>query len=165
MVRFMTADTWEKLEDYFNKMAECASSGAAAEEIDRAISDLGVARDSDYAEFVRRFGCAQVGSYPIYGFGTLEVMGHDFADVIALNRHFRQQRWPSLQKWLVFSFDLSGNPIGLDNAGRVWLCDHDHRQIVCIEPSFEAFLRSWCLELDSSSSQYLDQEQWPASPG
>ncbi len=62
--------------------------------------------------------------------------------------HYRKQGWPGTDEWLVFSWDLAGNPIGLDKDGKVWICDHDFGGVQLLEDNFESYLRKWCLKLD-----------------
>ena len=153
--------TWHALEQFFLRFPTSKASPVPVIEIERVIVGLGAPVDPTYVEFISRYGGAMVGAYPIFGLERAQSMGLDFADIAQANLHYRKQHWPGVERWLVFSIDLGGNPVGIDVAHRVWLSDHDTSQIVCIEASFEAFLRRWALDLEAPAETYLDQIDWP----
>jgi len=78
-------------------------------------------------------------------------MGADEGSVVDVTNRFRKDGWAGTDKWAVVSVDHSGNPIGLDSTGAVWLSDHDFGEVVQIADSFEAFIRKRCLGLDGNS--------------
>ena len=86
-----------------------------------------------------------VGSYPIYGVRFAEVMSDE--TVVDVNEHFRADRWPGADEWLIVSMDLAGNPVGISADGRVWTWDHDLGETFLLADSFEQFLRRHCLRL------------------
>jgi cell wall assembly regulator SMI1 len=159
----MTDDTWNRLEQ---KFVECpqnrARDGAEYSEIEDASRQIGVTFNSDYAEFINRYGGASIGAYEIAGLRRAEYMSSDAETVLDLTRHFQEQRWPGTENWIVFSTDQGGNPIGLDKEGMVWLSDHDSQQIVAICQSFEEFLRTWCLSTEPEAADYYDEQPWPS---
>ena len=52
-----------------------------------------------------------------------------------------------MEKWAVISMDHSGNPIGLDADGKIWISDHDAGAVQVIANNFESYLRNQCLKL------------------
>ncbi len=102
---------------------------------------------SDYREFVRRYGGAVVGPYPIFGLRRAEPMGTNEGSVVEITRRFHQKRWPGTEAWVVFSLDHAGNPIGMDKDGKVWISDHDAGAVQLLAPTFEEYLRRRCLKL------------------
>lgn len=158
----MTQETLTALDAFFAPFPSCKGRPSDMDSIREASSNLGLPFPDDYVEFVLRYGGGIVGVYPIVGLSLAEAMGKAFSTVLEINQHYRKQRWPGIVGRVVFSYDQGGNPISFDGSGRIWLVDHDHHQIVCIEPSFEAFLRRWCLEIEPGSADYLATETWPS---
>jgi hypothetical protein len=116
-----------------------------ASEIEKLEHWVGFALPPEYKEFVSKFGAGIVGPFPIYGVGRAEVMSSSEASAIDQTVFFRSQGWPGTEKWLVISTDHSGNPMGLDAHGKVWISDHDFGGIDLLAESFEVFLRDVCL--------------------
>ncbi len=129
-----------------------ARSVPTSEEINQASKVLGVPFASDYREFMLEFGGATVGPYPIFGLRPVEVMGRDHWSVIEVTRHYRNDGVPGTQDWVVFSEDHAGNPVGMDANGVVWIHDHDFGGVAILAPSFEAYIRNRCLNMDISPS-------------
>ena len=116
-----------------------APEGATAGEIAAASAELGVPFPDDYREFLLRYGGAVVGPYPVYGLRVAEVMGRNDT-VVEVNRHYRDQKWPGTEEWLIISSDHAGNPFGIAPDGCVWRSDHDFGFIGPEVDSFEDFL-------------------------
>ena len=79
-----------------------------------------------------------VGSLPIFGLRTSEVMGPDDT-VVHVTSRFRNQGWAATSDWAVISDDGRGNPIGMADDGAIYLSDHE-AQLVAVASSFEDFL-------------------------
>ena len=73
-------------------------------------------------------------------------MGNEWS-VVEVNRRYRADRWPGVDGWLIVSADHAGNPMGIAGDGRVWVSDHDSRDLALVAESFEHFLRKECLTL------------------
>jgi hypothetical protein len=148
------AEMYESFPDTYSR--ECVPAG----EIDAAAERLGVPFSADYREFVARLGGGHAGSYSVAGLRRWASAANSRWSVVELTEWYRAQNWPGTATWAVFSGDGCGNPIGLDAAGRVWLSDHDSRECVCLEASFEDWLRRWALRAEQHHTEgYL--EQWP----
>jgi hypothetical protein len=105
--------------------------------------------DPDYREFVLRYGGAIVGPNPIYGLCRPEFMGTVGGKATApdVTEWFRDKKWVGIDRWLIFSIDQGGNPIGFAPDGTVWLSDQtDFKQIVQIASDFEDYLLKWCFK-------------------
>jgi hypothetical protein len=140
----------------------CAGEGASAEELDVAAALLGVPLSADYRAFVARFGGGHAESLPVAGLRRWATAGNDEWSIIELTERYRAGRWPGTDAWAVFSDDGFGNPVGLDDAGRVWLSDHDARECVCLEAGFEDWMRRWALRLEPHRvGDYLARRPWP----
>ncbi len=150
----MNPDTWTVLD---RKFAEDERVGAASitkalevpstAEILIAGQELGVPFPPDYKQFLSQYGGAMVGAYPILGLRPVAVMGDDFWSVVDVTRHFRSQRVPGCDTWVIISYDHAGNPIGFDSEGVIWIHDHDFGGITRLADSFEDYIRTWCLKL------------------
>lgn len=145
--------TNEMIERLRAKLAESpilrAESLPTSEEVDHASQELGVPFVADYRQFLLMFGGAMVGPYPIFGLRPVEVMGDDHWSVVDVTRHYRNDGVPGTEKWIVFSEDHSGNPVGMDADGVVWIHDHDFGGLTELAPTFEAYVRTQCLNMDS----------------
>lgn len=134
----MKPETLRSLEGEFERFPILRAEAVGDGEIDEAVAALGVEFPPDYRELVRRYGAAMLGSYPVFGLRPVEPMGTMWS-VVQVNRHFRKDRWPGVDDWLIVSMDLGGNPIGIAADGQVWISDHGHVSIIA--SSFEEFVR------------------------
>ena len=114
--------------------------------IDAIEAFAGFRLPASYRDFVKRYGAAIVGPFPVYGIGASEAMSAKDASVVDVTERFRGGEWPSVLETLVISTDHAGNPITLDGDGRVQRYDHDCGVIELISKSFEGFLE-WCTSL------------------
>lgn len=126
-----------------------AESIPTSEEIDQASLELGVPFATDYREFLLTFGGAMVGPFPIFGLRPVEVMGDDHWSVLDVTRHYRNDGVPGSEAWVVISEDHSGNPVGMDAEGKVWVYDHDFGGLTALASSLEEYIRIHCLRLTS----------------
>jgi hypothetical protein len=141
----MMEDTWRRLDEQFTEFPVSRSESVSEAEVDAALAAVGRPFPSDYREFVIRYGGAAVGSYPIFGVRSAEVMSDD--TVVDINETYRADGWPGADEWLIVSMDLGGNPVGISEDGRVWTHDHDVQQTFLLADSFEQFLRRECMGL------------------
>ena len=146
----MDEQIWKIIEDQFRRFPNAMAAPVDALEFDGLIGVDGRRIDKGYREFVLRFGGGIVGAVPIYGLRRAKFMGTigGAATALEVTEWFRRNRWPGVEKWLLFSSDQGGNPIGFDTDGMVWLSDQlDYKQVVQLASSFEEYLRKWCLML------------------
>jgi len=68
-------------------------------------------------------------------------LGDDWWNVVHVTEHFLDDGWAGTSDWYVVSTDGSGNPIGIDAAGRVWISDHDTGRIEMLAADFAHWLR------------------------
>lgn len=160
----MGPDTLQRLAVIFEQFPEMwAREPVADDEIDRAEARLGVPFATDFRAFIARYGGGHAGSLPVAGLRRWAAAGRGEWSVVELTERHRSAGWPGTAEWVVFSLDGFGNPIGLDAAGRVWLSDHDSRECVCLEATFEDWLRRWALRAEPHrTGDYLEQRAWPA---
>jgi hypothetical protein len=145
----MRDETWQILDDTFLRSPVLKAETVETAEVVAAEQDVGIPLPEDYKAFVCRYGGAVVGPFPIFGLRKATPMGRDQASFVDITKGFRRQRWPGVEKLAVISQDHSGNPVGIDSEGRVWISDHDHGALQVIADSFEDYLRKWCLQLPS----------------
>jgi hypothetical protein len=157
----MQTDTLQQLKAVYDQFPGMCAEKVPQSEIDVASVQLGIPFPEDYQEFFRLFGGGHAGSKSVAGLRQWKFASRSDWNVIVLTEHFRRQHYPGADRWVIFSDDGSGNPIGFDDAGRVWISDHDSCEFVCIETSFECWLRRWALGIDSERADYLAQERWP----
>jgi len=143
----MRDETWTALEELFSDYSVLKAGEVDFEEIAEAEQTIGIALDAGYKEFVRRYGGAIVGPFPIYGLRRAVAMAEDEGSFIEVTESFRNQKWPHVDNWAVVSMDHAGNPVGLDAKGNVWIYDHDVSAAQIIATDFESYLRKQCLGL------------------
>lgn len=136
----MQQSTLNLLNDFFAKLPFMKGGQVGATEIDDAERILGVNFSADYREFLERFGGAIVGPYPVYGLRRCEPMSAHLWSVVKVTEHFRSQPWPGAGGWYVISMDHAGNPIGVDDSGKLFCFDHDAGETIEIAPDFETYL-------------------------
>lgn len=145
----MTDETLTKLRSDFAEHPVTAAEPVPEEEIDALEQAVGFKLPDDYRQFVREFGGGIVGAFSVYGLRAADAMGDDEASALEVTERFRNDGWRGVEKWLVVSSDHSGNPVGLDEQGVVWISDHDAGSIEKLADTFEGYLRRACLGLES----------------
>ena len=145
----MNIDTLHRLDRMYDESPMMrAGSVPTNDEVNAASQKIGVPFPSDYCEFLLRYGSSVVGPYPVFGLRESPLMD-DRWSVVDVTNEFRSSCLESVSHWIVFSEDHAGNPIGMDADGVVWKYDHDCAGIAELAPSFEAYLRTQCLKLNS----------------
>lgn len=142
----MKEDTLARLEEKFREFPRSRATGVPVSEIEEASKELEFPFPSDYAEFLEKYGGAEVGAYPIFGLRKAPSMGNTYS-VVEVTKEFRTAGIPGEPDWLIVSEDHAGNSIGIARDGKVYTFDHDFRQTLKIADSFEAYLRKECLDL------------------
>ncbi|TVT55152.1 MAG: SMI1/KNR4 family protein [Sedimenticola thiotaurini] len=136
----MNADTLGALNHFFSKLPFMKAGTVSNGEIDFAENALGIKFATDYRVFISDFGGAMVGRCPIYGLRHAGPMDDNLWSVVDVTEHFRRQSWPGTDSWYIISMDHAGNPIGLDELGKVLCYDHDARDLIEVAPDFESYL-------------------------
>lgn len=130
----------DRLDKLFVDEPFMKAGGVAEAMIDAAQEALGVVFSREYRQFVKRYGGALVGPLPVYGIARAEPMDDELWSVVAVTRHFREQAWPGVEHWYVISMDHGGNPIGIDESGKVLTYDHDAGETIELAEDFELYL-------------------------
>ncbi|GGG69852.1 SMI1/KNR4 family protein [Paenibacillus radicis (ex Gao et al. 2016)] len=115
---------------------------ASQEEIAKAEQRLNVNFHEDYIDFIKTFGGA-FGGLPVHAFSNGSSLGNE--TVVELTIGFREQFQDSpfaevLQTSYVISMDGSGDPIIINQAGKVFICYHDNGEIKLIADSFQELI-------------------------
>lgn len=140
----MRNSTWQALEEMFTQFPIMMASAVSDKEISAAASSIGCVFHPDYAEFLRRFGGAVIGAYPIFGLRKPDVGGEPWS-VVAATTRFRAQKWPGTEELYVISEDGSGNPIGVSANGNVLISYPNIPELKLIATDFEEFITRTCL--------------------
>lgn len=143
----MRHETWLLLDQQFDEYPIMRASSVPTDEIAAAARELNCDFDTDYVEFVHRYGGAMVGAYPIYGLREAEVVGRPWS-VVEVTQRYRTDGWLGTADWYIVSVDGFGNPIGMSADGKVWISDHDAGEVYLLQPSFEHFIDS-CLRVQT----------------
>lgn len=112
------------------------------DEIDKAEKQLGVKFHEDYVQFIRTFGGAYAG-LAVHAFSNGSSLGNE--TVVELTLGFREQfkELPFaeiLRTSYVISLDGSGDPIIINQAGKVFICYHDTGELKSLANSFEELI-------------------------
>jgi hypothetical protein len=143
----MRLDTLKALDNMFLSAPMMRADGVPTDvEIEDASNRLGIAFPNDYVEFLRRFGGAMVGPYPVFGLRPVDVMEDERWSVVEITEATRASL-NDARGWVVFSEDHGGNPIGFDSSGSVVVYDHDFGGISKVAEDFESYLRHQCLKI------------------
>ncbi|WP_391574944.1 SMI1/KNR4 family protein [Cohnella sp.] len=115
---------------------------ASQEEIAKAQQRLNVNFHEDYVHFIRTFGGAYAG-LAVYAFSNGSSLGNE--TVVDLTLGFREQfkELPLaevLRTSYVISMDGSGDPIIINQSGKVFICYHDTGEIKLVADSFEVLI-------------------------
>ena len=133
----MEKSTIEKLNDFFASNMIVKGTPSNLEDIVHAEKELGIKFDKDYVYFLLHFGGSLIKSYEIYGLHNSEMMGED--SIISLTKRFREDEREH-QDWLIIGTDYSGNPIGINQEGKVLLQDYDYGELNVLGESFEDYI-------------------------
>lgn len=117
-----------------------AAESVSDEEISEAEEKLNVEFDPSYREFLRKYGGALVGPYPIIGLRHAEPMDDALWSVVDVTDYYRREGWNGANDWYIISTDHADNPVGIDADGVVYKSDHDFGVIEKVSDSFEGYL-------------------------
>ncbi|KOR89161.1 SMI1/KNR4 family protein [Paenibacillus solani] len=134
----------ERLQKFLSREDRASLVGCPAtqEEISHAEQLLNVSFHEDYLRFIRMFGGAYAG-LPIHAFSNGSSIGNE--TIVDLTLDFREQckELPfgeELRVSYVISIDGSGDPIIIDQTGKVFICYHDTGEVKFLADSFEALI-------------------------
>lgn len=136
----MKNSTLDKLEKHFDEFPFMRSEPVPESEIIEAENKLGVRFDSDYKEFIQKYGGAIVGPFPVYGLRRADPMDDELWSVIEVTMRYRNEGWPDTENLYIISTDHADNPVGITEDSRVISYDHDFGETIEVAESFEAYL-------------------------
>lgn len=94
--------------------------------IDQSENMLDVKFSDPYRTFLEKYGGIILSGHVILG--LLQSPENSFFNdtIISKTTFFKKEQvWPKINDWYIISDDGSGNPIGIDPDGQVWLSDHN----------------------------------------
>lgn len=136
----MRKELIDRLNNFFKKNSVALGTKSTIEEIENAEKALNTKFDPDYNEFLLNWGGCIVGTSEIYGLNNCELL--DEETVIELNESFREDNPEIPSDWLVIGSDYAGNPIAIDNIGKIVVDDHDSGTIEILASSFEEYIEN-----------------------
>lgn len=134
----------ERLQNFLFRedRASLVGSPATQEEIAHAEQQLNVRFHEDYVHFIRKFGGAYAG-LAVHAFSNGSSIGNETVADLTLDFREQYKELPigdALQTGYVISIDGSGNPIIIDQSGKVFICHHDTGEVKLLADSFEALI-------------------------
>jgi hypothetical protein len=134
----------ERLQKFLLRQDRASPLGSPAtqEEIANAEQRLNVRFHEDYVRFIRMFGGVYAG-LSVHAFSNASSIGNE--TIIDLTLDFREQctELPFgdvLRTSYVISIDGSGDPIIIDQTGKVFICYHDTGEVELLADSFETLI-------------------------
>ncbi|MBW8309121.1 MAG: SMI1/KNR4 family protein [Candidatus Paracaedibacteraceae bacterium] len=133
---------WESLDENFKEEPSWWATNIPTEaEIIEAENKLNLKFHNGYKNYLRKYGGGGPFCYNLYGLKYAGGMDKDNYTVVTNTNFYQQRQWPDIDRLYIISQDLSGNPIGIDPQGIVWLSDHDAGfEKVKLADNFEEFL-------------------------
>ena len=144
----MNLETWNTIDGFFTDAPTMKSVPVPYAVIDKESDSFGVELDSNYREFIHRYGAGILGAFTIYGIGLCSMMGKNEDSVFKVTNKFRAECWPNIENWLIISLDHSGNPVGINSVGEIWISDVVHGCVDKLSDDFEGYVLDWCLDFD-----------------
>lgn len=138
----MNQNVWYEVANHFKNFPQACGSQVSEKEIIEAEILLGIKFSASYKQFLLLYGGGCVADHYIYGLSRAEIMPTSLWSVIQNTDFYKdKQQWPDIKEWYVISEDGSGNPIGIDPEGKVWVSDHDADfEKTKLADNFEEFL-------------------------
>ncbi len=155
----MQDSTHQALQRFYTQFPETVATGVPNAEILLVSSHLAIPFPEDYMDFLECYGGGYAGSYAVAGLREW-VLASDDWHIESLTRRFKKMKFPGVENWAIFSDDGCGNPIGFDAQGLIWLSDHDSCECVCLERTFEDWLRRWALAIEPKSKPHIARIPW-----
>lgn len=131
------------LEEYFDEdRSDYFCEGVSDQEIINAQNEIDLIFSSPYIVFLKKYGGAMIKGDLIYGLRYQIDMDDNCWSVMDNTKFYKEtQKWPDIHDWYIVSDDGSGNPIGVNPKGEVWLSDHDSGfEQIKLADNFEEFL-------------------------
>lgn len=132
-----------KLKEMEKKFPFMFSAPASDKEIEQVEELLNVTLSEQYKTFLKHYGGAMVGPYPIFGPRPVESMDVSLNTVESVTAKFRKDGWDGADMGAIISENHAGDPVILKNNGSVFLGSHDGAEQLSWS-NFDEFL-SWCL--------------------
>lgn len=133
---------WALLVEYYKNEPDDLAGKVLDTEILESETILKCRYSSEYRKYLTIYGGGGLRANYIFGLRRSESMPTQLWSVIDNTKFYKEtQRWPGIDDWYIISDDGSGNPIGIDPGGRVWLSDHDSDfDKIKLADDFEEFL-------------------------
>ncbi|OSI24579.1 SMI1/KNR4 family protein [Neisseria dumasiana] len=141
----MRIEIMNLLHEYFRDNPDFRGSPAKNDEIKNAENILDVKFNDDYVEFIKTFGGACVG-IDVHAFDNPIIIGKE--TVIELTQGFQKLlklHGKSMNKFYAISDDGSGNPIIMNEEGKIAIYYHDSSDFEILYESFEDMLKETLL--------------------
>ena len=121
---------------------DAVASSVSYDEIENAEKEIGLKFDKIYKLLISKYGAIDINGQFIYGLRYVILMDESCWSVIDNTKFFKEtQNWPGIEDWYIVSDDGSGNPIGINPKGEVWLSDHNSNfEQIKLADNFEEFL-------------------------
>jgi len=135
-------NTWDLLEKFINEFPSIKCKNVNIKDIAEAERNLCLHFSDSYKFFLKNYECSIAGELRIYGLSKAESFSNDLWSVIQNTNFFKEQeKWPDIEDWYIVSTDGSGDPIGINAKGEVWISYHDSGfEQEKLADSFEEFL-------------------------
>ena len=125
---------FNKLHEFFKKNPVASGQPTTEEEVLIIQKKLNLTLNDEFKKFTMDFGGCVIGDKEIYGIHNSELLGDETIIDININEEL------FLDKNLVIGFDSFGNPIFIDEFGKIYIYDVDENNYSKISESFFNYL-------------------------
>ncbi len=138
----MINNTWDLLEKFINEFPQIKCLNSDDEQILKAEREIGLNFSESYKYFLKNYQCSSVGELYVYTLNKAEDSSSVLWSISEGNKFYKQtQKWPDIEDWYIVSDNSSGDPIGINPKGEVWISYHNSGfEQEKLADSFEEFL-------------------------
>ena len=140
----MEDDLISTLRDRCSSYPFMFARAATLEEIRAEEKRVGMMFPNQYCEFLKIWGGAMIGAYPIFGTDAVDLMDTRLNTVSSVTEFYREQGWRDVDSNLVVSQNHGGDPVLLTADGSLFVSSHDKIANTVSWSSFEDYIK-WCL--------------------
>jgi len=122
----MKNDVWIQLENYGEKYEHLKCINSTEDQIREAENLLGLDFSKSFKIFLKHYQLSSLGCLNFYTLNPSIDSSTALWSLIEANKWFKEdEKWPGIDDWCIIANDGSGNPIGINPRGEIWISYHD----------------------------------------
>lgn len=117
---------WQLLLDEQNEFPHRKCSNVTDEQIFEAEEALNLKFSQSYKFFLKNYEASAVGELDIFTITKSEHSSSWKWSIIDRTKHYKEhEKWPDINDWYIVSDNGSGDPIGINPKGEIWISYHN----------------------------------------